>query len=737
MASVSQRSSGRQRFSGVSMPRELSQTPSISRLGSTVFAHHLQKCYVESETDDDHPLERMKVTFEEDELQLTTTGLLGKGGFGKVFVAESGSGELYAMKVSSKKMSEADWKRLNEEVTLMSHFSRHPNIVKFFTAGRDNDRAYVVMERCASRSLHDVIASRSLETPEILWIGWSLLSTISYIHSKGCIHRDLKPQNLLFDFEGNLKITDFGLSSRVSETQPRKTVAGTAMYMAPEMADEVFKRMTKTGDTPSLSYGQEVDAWSVGVVFYVMMTRMNPYLEALEASGMDHLNKEQKSLALFNSVAKAKWSWPKRWSGNEQLMRVVERLLHADPNERCSLEEILEDPIWEKRPLSCPLSLRQKLNLLEPSPISAPLSNLSENITQTKRNVNTIIEEALKRVESTEHRARTCIMLEYQETFTILFNAIALSRAETAERRAIAEKEESARQNIFNRRHSGLNKKKRGGSVALVQGVADDDLTPGRRSVSRRSSVSLLEANSDEGLLVRSSPDQYAVAYPGRENSTRWNLRPVISLPREFTADIEQEFKCMNNHVMTKLTSMPHGYNGFDCNVCDRGILKITADAPAFRCFKCDYDVCGKCAFSKRFKDVKIVCVSCGKKFVTTAKLQAHSLQCRGPSASPSPRSSSRMNTMLWDESKRPSLLEVQLPEDNTRRSGQKSGRPTYVRTSEGGRISIGNPKISSPEDMRDKVVPHKDANFPEVKKRGRPSKRRDSQAKSSDDSFL
>ncbi|CAD2213130.1 protein kinase [Angomonas deanei] len=258
----------------------------------------------------------------------------------------------------------------------------------------------------------------------------------------------------------------------------------------------------------------------------------------------------------------------------------------------------------------------------------------------------------------------------------------------------------------------------------------------GRRSVSRRSSVSLLEANSDEGLLVRSSPDQYAVAYSGRENSTRWNLRPVISLPREFTADIEQEFKCMNNHVMTKLTSMPHGYNGFDCNVCDRGILKITADAPAFRCFKCDYDVCGKCAFSKRFKDVKIVCVSCGKKFVTTAKLQAHSLQCRGPSASPSPRSSSRMNTMLWDESKRPSLLEVQLPEDNTRRSGQKSGRPTYVRTSEGGRISIGNPKISSPEDMRDKVVPHKDANFPEVKKRGRPSKRRDSQAKSSDDSF-
>ena len=238
------------------MPRDMSHTPAIARLGSTVKTPHIQKCQVDHAEDDDHPLEHMTVYFEEEDLRLVTTGLLGKGGFGKVFDAVSNSGEAFALKVSSKQMSENDWKRLKEEVTLMSHFSRHPNIVKFYAAGRDEDRAYVVMERCAGKSLHDVIAYQSLEIPEILWVGWSLVSTISYIHSKGCIHRDLKPQNLLFDNEGNLKITDFGLSSRISEAHPRKTVAGTAMYMAPEMANEVYKRMTKNS---------EVERWCCAV----------------------------------------------------------------------------------------------------------------------------------------------------------------------------------------------------------------------------------------------------------------------------------------------------------------------------------------------------------------------------------------------------------------------------------------------------------------------------------------
>lgn len=704
----------------ISMPRDLSQTPAIARLGSTVNTPHIQACHVEQNMDDDHPLEHMIVTFEEDELTLETTGLLGKGGFGKVFAAKSSGGESYALKVSSKDMTESDWKRLNEEVSLMSHFSRHPNIVKFFAAGRDENRAYVLMERCAGRSLHDVIAYQSLEVPEMLWIGWSLVNTISYIHSKGCIHRDLKPQNLLFDWEGNLKITDFGLSSRISEAQPRKTVAGTAMYMAPEMAEEVYKRMTNNGKNPSLSYGKEVDTWSIGVVLYVLLTRMNPYLDAIEQKGVKQLSKEQKSLALFNAVADAAWCWPRGYSGDAQLTHLVERILDRNPSTRASLQDVLEDPVWNRRPLSCPLSLLQKLNLLERSPTAQPLNHLAENVpVAQKRSVEAVMQEARARVEATEARARSQLMLEHQEAFNVIANVLTLCRAEADLRVAVVQDEAeqwSRIQNLSWARRSG---RARGGSVPLVSDAASSPSTGPRASRSVRSSVSLVD-NEEGGRLVRSSPDQFAVVYPGRDTATRWSLRPVVSLPRDLTAEIEREYRCLNNHVMTKLTSMPHGYNGFDCNVCDRGILKITAEKPAYRCYKCDYDICMKCAFTGRFKEVNFVCMTCSKKFTSAAKLQAHSLRCRGPSESPSPRRSSRMNTLLWEEPKRPSLLEVQLPEDNEPkpRATRQSGRPTYVRTSTGGRISIGNPDTPTAEDVGGLVRPHQDADFPRLSTR-------------------
>lgn len=712
------------RGGAISMPRDMSHTPAIARLGSTVKTPHIQKCQVDHAEDDDHPLEHMTVYFEEEDLRLVTTGLLGKGGFGKVFDAVSNSGEAFALKVSSKQMSENDWKRLKEEVTLMSHFSRHPNIVKFYAAGRDEDRAYVVMERCAGKSLHDVIAYQSLEIPEILWVGWSLVSTISYIHSKGCIHRDLKPQNLLFDNEGNLKITDFGLSSRISEAHPRKTVAGTAMYMAPEMANEVYKRMTKNSEAPSLSYGKEVDTWSVGVVLYVLLTRMNPYLDAMERKGMRQLDKEQKTLALFNAVADAAWSWPQDWRGDTQLCRLVERILHREPSKRATLMEVLEDSVWNRRPLSCPLSLLQKLNLLEPSVSNGQaLSNLGENMQlRAKRTAESVVRDGLDRIAATEQRGRSQIELEYNETYSILWGILMLSRAENDARTDILQTEEVQRGKLRNQMLTRRCACARGGSVSLVSDLGEQAPAAPRVSRSARRSVSLADTIA-EGKIVPSSPDQYAVVYPGRDKATRWNLRAVVSLPRDMTGEIEQEFRCMNGHVMTKLTSMPHGYEGFDCNVCDRAILKITGDAPAFRCYKCDYDVCMQCAYSGKFKDVNFVCVTCAKKFTSSAKLQAHSLRCRGPSVSPSPRRSSRMNTLLWDEPQRPSLLDVQLPdsrdsEPSSHSTGRRSGRPTYGRTSEGGRITIGGQNVRSPEDFDAAVAEHGEATFPELSSR-------------------
>ncbi|ORC91357.1 protein kinase [Trypanosoma theileri] len=756
----------------VSMPRELSHTPTIAGLSPTVQTPFIQKCYVhrgsmdnqneqyQQQQQQQQPLELMTVTFEEEGLQLTTTSLLGKGGFGRVYAARSNSGELYALKASAKKMTESDWSRLRKEVALMNHFAKHPNVVKFIAAGRDEERAYVVMECCASRSLHDVIAQHGLDVQEILWVGWALVDTIAFLHSKGCIHRDLKPQNLLFDFDGNLKITDFGLSSRIAEAQPRKTVAGTAMYMAPEIAEAVYKRMVSDDSQHSLQYGKEVDTWSIGVVLYVMLTRMNPYIQAMEKEGTRDMDKTQKTLALFNCVAGASWSWPADWTGDEELCEIVNRTMHREPSKRATLQEILQHPVWSRRPLSCPLSLLHKLNLLERSlqggrygSTRRSLSRVADNLPlpNAKKTVDDVLTEGLRRVALTEQRARAQLVLEHHETLHVIVELLKLLRAEVDCRKSIKEDEERYRMIIKSQMLS--RRQRRGGSETLVTSSSTTTTTAGggvkgmneaggiRASRSRReSSVMLVAPTRDEeedGRIVRASPDKYAVVYPGRETSTRWSLRPVISLPRELNSEIEQ-FKCMNHHIMTKLTSMPHGYNGFDCNVCDREILKITPETPAFRCYKCDYDLCMKCAYQGRLKDVNFVCVSCAKKFTSAAKLRSHTLQCRGPSWSPSPRRSARMDTLLWEDPEkdkagegrgtllevggRRSLLDIRLPDEepaaggSSRRGGRPSGRSsTSGRASSGGRISVGDRHVPSPEDVGAMVVKHRDAMFPEM----------------------
>ncbi|SCU72798.1 kinetoplastid kinetochore protein 2 [Trypanosoma equiperdum] len=729
--------------SSLSMPRELSYTPAISSIPSSLHTPFIQKCYVQGDNSTEgqqqqqqQPPDHMTVVFESDNMQLTTTSLLGKGGFGRVYVAQSSGGELCALKVSSKQMTDGDWERLRKEVALMSHFSQHPNVVKLIAAGRDRNFAYVAMECCASRSLHDIINKHGLEVPEILWVGYALIDTIAFLHAKGCIHRDLKPQNLLFDFDGNLKISDFGLSSNVTESEPRKTVAGTAMYMAPEIAGAVYKRMTNDNSSSSLRYGQEVDTWSIGVVLYVMLTRMNPYAQALENEGAHEMNKTQKTLTLFSAVAGAAWHWPAGWRGDKELSDVVNQILHRNPAQRATLQDILQHPVWDRRPLSCPLTLLQKLNLVERRPFTrtgavgrscsrAPEGMQPQYATKT---AEVVLLEGLNQVIQVEESTRTQLVLESNEVINLIFGTLKLHASEANGRRFIVIDEKGCRKNIEDmllttrpvrcRSHELVStavcakQPKRGTRVG-------SSLRPQRESSVLLAGPLAFGQTQDAGEIVRAASDRYAVVFSGRETSTRWSLRNVISLPRELNAAIE-EVTCINKHQMKKLIKIPLGYVGFDCNVCDSAIDDISIEKPVFRCHKCDYDLCMNCAYEGKIKDVNFVCVSCMKKFASSSKLEAHSAKCRGPSMSPSARCSSRRNTMLWEqlENEGGSLLDIRLPtETKPRRSARTSCRTSGGRESSGGRISIGDSYVPGPEDLGTMVVAHRDANFPEMPK--------------------
>ena len=82
---------------------------------------------------------------------------------------------------------------------------------------------------------------------------------LHYLHSKGIVYRDLKPENLLLDADGHIKITDFGLSKQNVEGDELHSLCGTPEYLAPEI-------LNRTG------HGQAVDWWSLGALLYEMLT---------------------------------------------------------------------------------------------------------------------------------------------------------------------------------------------------------------------------------------------------------------------------------------------------------------------------------------------------------------------------------------------------------------------------------------------------------------------------------
>jgi serine/threonine protein kinase len=167
-------------------------------------------------------------------------------------------------------------KRFFNEALIIDQL-HHPNIVKVIERGEYNNRLFIAMELLEGKPLSHLIRARlKLPIKEAAEIMDQLLDAIFKIHSKGIIHRDLKPDNIMLldkdkESKNFVKILDFGLAKNRSLTQLTETgeILGTINYLPPERIS-------------NQEFSGAGDIYSLGVIFYEMMTLEKPFLGELQ-----------------------------------------------------------------------------------------------------------------------------------------------------------------------------------------------------------------------------------------------------------------------------------------------------------------------------------------------------------------------------------------------------------------------------------------------------------------------
>ncbi|KAG5354359.1 Serine/threonine-protein kinase CLA4 [Yarrowia sp. C11] len=252
---------------------------------------------------------------------------VGQGASGSVYVARPMTNEFQLKKVAIKQMDLASQPRkelIVNEIIVMKE-SQHANIVNFLDAYlRGTNDLWVVMEYMEGGALTDIIDNNSLSEEQIATISGETCKGLQHLHHQNIIHRDIKSDNVLLDYQGHVKITDFGFCAKLTDQKnKRATMVGTPYWMAPEVVKQK-------------EYGAKVDVWSLGIMAIEMIESEPPYL-----------NEEPlKALYLIATNGTPKLKNPERLS--KDIKAFLSVCLCVDVNYRASTDELVGHEFLKK-----------------------------------------------------------------------------------------------------------------------------------------------------------------------------------------------------------------------------------------------------------------------------------------------------------------------------------------------------------------------------------------------------
>ncbi|HEX6715443.1 MAG TPA: Stk1 family PASTA domain-containing Ser/Thr kinase [Thermoleophilaceae bacterium] len=196
------------------------------------------------------------------------TSRIGTGGMADVYCAhDEHLGRDVAIKVLHRRFAQDQEfvERFRREASAAAGL-QHPNVVNVFDRGEYDGTYYIAMEFLRGRTLKDVIAQEApLDQIRALDITVQVLRAAGFGHRRGVIHRDFKPQNVIVDDEGGVKVTDFGIArAGASEITETGSIMGTAQYLSPEQAQGTAAE-------------ESSDLYSIGVMLFEMLTGRIPF----------------------------------------------------------------------------------------------------------------------------------------------------------------------------------------------------------------------------------------------------------------------------------------------------------------------------------------------------------------------------------------------------------------------------------------------------------------------------
>ena len=237
--------------------------------------------------------------------------IIGKGMSSKVYQVELNN-EYYAVKKSKYKNSN-EFYSLDKEIDCLNMLCKNPFVIKLLEYEILPNIVYTVFE-CAPISLDSMMANLKFNPQRIQSTMRQICLAVQSIHQLDVVHKDLKPQNIVFNSRNMIKLIDFGFSELMLSKEIRSDwIEGTLEYMAPECLIRVRKQFV---------FGIERDVWAVGVIYYEMLFKSVPWNAEDDDTVIDNIT-GLKSVNCYGNL-------------------LLPKLLCVDKSKRCTILEALQ-----------------------------------------------------------------------------------------------------------------------------------------------------------------------------------------------------------------------------------------------------------------------------------------------------------------------------------------------------------------------------------------------------------